>query len=348
MFNNANQFIAFQEQELQEDERFDKYLEVSNQGFDKKSRDEVLLDMCNELGYDEILGGRFFSVISEAEYLRGGELIKVVGFLRQVPEIIKLVNQLPRDKYQFGEKVEIFAKCCIDSKFTNFELIERICSNPFEILPYDRETRNELVSFILLLRHNLQDALVRYKTVDRQRETEDSFDEYKNYFDNLLSCHLKLHFISLDFSYLPDFIDEIELKQLESHLTKFHNNKRKNAMFNSLCGYITRINYSIKTKLHVRALFFFDGNQQCDLIDSVLAEKIGRYWIKTITKQTGTYSNRNASSEFQGLELGFIEKDDEVKRRAVLPMIRQLCMKDYQIIKPHGMPHKRLLNRGQI
>lgn len=311
-----------------------------------QTKETILHAFCQKMdGYE---GGSLINLVVTGEMTSEGALQYLVALLQHVPELMSLVNKLPREKYQFSETVEVFAKCCAEHPPSDFDSFEQLCFEPSRVTSGNSQARNELIRFLIALQEHLSESLYKYKMVDRNRETQESITEYTNYIDKLLLQHSRLNFIRLDFFYRSDLNKEIELEELEAHLTKLHNNRRKNAMFKELHGYITKIGYSIEKKLYVKVLFFFDGNLQNDISDEMLAAKIGGYWVKNITKRTGLCMNHNSTKVFQEHELGVIEKGDLTKRKHLINEIKELCMKDREIIKPHGMPHKRLLNKAQF
>lgn len=321
-------------------------LQKSIEFLETQTKDSILHTFCQKMeGYE---GGSLINLAVTGEMTSEGSLPFLVALLQHVPELMRLVNKLPREKYQFSDAVEVFAKCCAEHPPSDFDSFEQLCFEPGLVTSSNSQARNELICFLTALQAHLHQSLYRYRIVDRIRETEDSVTEYTNYIDDLFSQHSRLNCIRLDFCYRSDLDKEIELEELEAHLTKLHNNRRKNAMFKELHGYITKIGYSLEKKLYVKVLFFFDGNLQNDISNEMLAAKIGGYWVKNITKRTGLCFNHNSTKEFQEHGIGLIENGDLTKRKHLVNKIKELCAKDRQIIKPHGMPHKRLLNKGQL
>lgn len=266
--------------------------------------------------------------------------------LSVLPELITLVLELPRHQYRFNDTVEIFAVCCELYPFQNFDSLQRVCDNPRVYYPH---INHQLVSFLTELKTRLLDTRYRYQQTDTQRETCNQITEYRAYIDNLLAYHSRLVVIRIDLFYLKELDREVELEELELHLKTLHNNRRTNALFNGWCGYITKIEYGFERYLHVHAFFFFNGNVRQGRFDVNLAQEIGDYWHRVITKGDGWYFNCNAKkNDYKFSGIGEVEATDFVKREYLKTALEYLCKKNEQVIKPHNQPHKRLINKGQF
>lgn len=270
----------------------------------------------------------------------------ITPYLQYIPELITLVTALPRHRYRFNDTVEIFADCCELYPFQDIQSLQYVCHHPqANYSPIN----HQLIAFLTELKTRLSTPQYRYQLTDTQRETRKQITDYRDYIDNLLAYHSRLVVIRIDLFYLNDLAKEVELEDLERHLRQLHNNSRNNRLFDDLCGYITKIEYGFEKHFHVHAYFFFNGNVRQGRFDVQLAQEIGDYWHRVITKGDGWYFNCNAKkNDYQHNGIGEVQARDNVKREYLKTAIEYLCKKDEQIIKPHHQPHKRLISRGKL
>ncbi|MCD4499672.1 inovirus-type Gp2 protein [Chromobacterium vaccinii] len=103
-----------------------------------------------------------------------------------------------------------------------------------------------------------------------------------------------------------------EEHQLSCSFIEFHeyknrlwNNRRHNKIFQHCIGWIWKIEYTQKCNYHCHCLLFYDA----DIVrsDIYYGNKIGRYWVKNITEEKGTYHNCNRHKErYKHLGIGKI------------------------------------------
>jgi len=80
-----------------------------------------------------------------------------------------------------------------------------------------------------------------------------------------------------------------------------------------------------------------------------LAEEIGDYWIETITKSRGDYSNANTdhNNKLGKLGVGIINRNEADLIENLKFVIKYFCKID-QFIRPKVDPKVRLLRRGNL
>ncbi|AXV71077.1 hypothetical protein CJO74_14370 [Ralstonia solanacearum] len=112
------------------------------------------------------------------------------------------------------------------------------------------------------------------------------------------------------------------------------NMRAKPSIFRSMVGYVWRIEWS-HTGYYLRTVFLFDG--AAPMADIWLGERIGQYWVKSITKSQGTFRNLNmCSTKFAGV--GKIDHLDTTKRMDLVQVVRRLARRDrYVCVMPQGI-----------
>lgn len=132
----------------------------------------------------------------------------------------------------------------------------------------------------------------------------------------------------------------------------FANMKGKPSLFQHLLGYVSRIECSPMAGHHLHLVLFFNGAKVEQL--EWLAQQIGEYWVKQITKGRGRFHNCNLAwnENHPDYGIGMISHDDHAKRAnlrgKVLPY---LCKPDQSV---EVLPYKgcnvfaaEVLHRGK-
>ena len=106
-----------------------------------------------------------------------------------------------------------------------------------------------------------------------------------------------------------------EVQRDREHL--FASMKGRPTLFGHLVGYIWRIDFTPHAGYHLRLALFFDGAHVEDHV--ALAEQIGEYWVRKITKGCGRFFNCNRlwSNELLHYAPGLIHSFEQAKRVAL-------------------------------
>ena len=264
--------------------------------------------------------------------------------LKDLPCYVEKISQYPFDDYRFSPSIEAFITalkhCGLPLSHSQFNML---CVAPYykkfsSCKPY-------LMDLLSTFQSALQSSEVKLKRIAQQNEAQRNCEELAQYIDQIFSQHSTLLIIRIDLSFLKQL--DITLDKLEADLKHFHSNKRYHPLLKEMLGYITKIEYGIDKKLHIHALFIFNGNDYCK--DVSIAQVIGDYWINTITVGHGIYFNCNHNKDkYTKLGIGAIKHDDTEKRNNLIDAISYLCKKSTQVIKPHHAPMTKLLRRGQF
>jgi hypothetical protein len=270
------------------------------------------------------------------------EISNIDKHLQSLPELMLLTRTLPRHKYRFSETLELFLACCYDYQ----HLVDHLIDNPKSL--YEPNVAKELLAFLNAIKHCLCSPQYTLKTKTINREAQSNFLECAHYVDDLFSIWSKLVVIRLDLGYESHINADIE--DFKHDFNKLYTNARHNRIFNHLCGYILKIEYGLKKKLHTHLILFFNGHKRKGSSDVFLAEKIGEYWNDEITKGRGWYWNCNDDKEkkYRFVGIGLVQASDMTKRKNLLKTVEYLCKKKIQVIKPISNPRMKSIRKGQI
>lgn len=138
-----------------------------------------------------------------------------------------------------------------------------------------------------------------------------------------------------DFLYRNDGGKQPTVEQVAKDLAKLLNNRRHNAIFCHLVGYVWKIEVGLLRGPHIHCIFLFDGNfVQKDDHHSL---EIGRYWEEVITEKRGTFEACNAKKRrYRDLGIGMIHVTD-VDKLMVLGKIIDYLSKTTQAMRSPGV-----------
>ena len=121
----------------------------------------------------------------------------------------------------------------------------------------------------------------------------------------------------MDLSYLVQFDEQnnrtrhlVTFEEVKADLYRLLSNKRHNAMFKHLVGYVWKLEYGDMKGHHYHLLLFFKGSEVNG--DFKKGREIGEYWRDVITKGRGYYFNCNGKkNDYAHLGIGMIHADKE-------------------------------------
>ena len=265
--------------------------------------------------------------------------------LKQLPYFIEQISQYPFEHYRFSPSIDAFITALKQCGLPlNHSHLNKLCVAPYKCWQFSTHS-TYLMDLLSTFQSALQSPEFKVTRIAQQKEAQRNCEELAQYIDKLFSDYAKLLVIRIDLSYHKHL--DVSLETLESDLKRFHSNKRHHSLLIQILGYITKIEYGIDKKLHVHALFLFNGNHYRQ--DIKIAQYIGEYWVNTIAaKDTGIYWNCNHNKEkYVKLGIGAIQHNDEEKRNNLIEAIHYLCKKTTQVIKPIDAPMTKLLRKGQ-
>ncbi len=286
------------------------------------------------------------------EYATTSLASKYFGLL---PDFIDIVNMLS-PRYYYSERVNAFTKCCHSMGLLSepIKWSKNIYVNPKIIYPRlngasAAEIFNTLVKNI---RSEWKINKFQSKVNARERDARQRHNEYCQYVDSLFEDCARLVVLRVDFFYKKQHSNDINVSDITKDLNHLLENKRCNSIFQSMKGHIAKLEHGIEKGVHWHVIFFFDGSKRNGYSHIHLAEKIGDYWVKVITKGLGDYWNVNhKANHYSNLGrrgIGVINwNDTDLRRNLNYYVVGYLC-KVSQFIRPKFGPKVRLLRRGNF
>ncbi|MBC3874882.1 YagK/YfjJ domain-containing protein [Undibacterium flavidum] len=225
--------------------------------------------------------------------------------------------------FHYSEQVELF-----------FRLI-KLQANRFSTVhdqkPYRENIDNYFeffIDFVEIVRTELKGEEFRSLFYARTRKVANNFRSTETYVKKILATHDTVRVFRIDL-----FASEIGsqskpvLKQAQSYLGKFFRNWRHNKLFESIVGYIWKLEYSPLKGFYFHCVFFVSTIEVTD--DCISVEKIGQYWVEQITKNQSEYFDcaKGIVEERKG-GIGILCKDEPEKTQNLLSGIYYLFEKD--------------------
>lgn len=274
-------------------------------------------------------------------------------YFQLMPDFFGIVNMLS-PRYDYSERVNAFIKCSRSMGL----LSERFRWNNIYYDPkitypqFNGDSAAEIFNTLVKnIRNEWKINKLQAKVNARKTDASERHDEYCQYVGSLFDNSARLVVIRLDVFYKKQHSNDMSVSDITKDLNHMIENKRGNSIFNSMKGYIAKLEHGIEKGVHCHAIFFFDGSKRNGCSHIHLAEEIGEYWVKVITKGLGDYWNVNhKANHYSGLGrrgIGVINWNDTDLRRNLNYVIGYLCKVD-QFIRPKFGPKVRLLRRGNF
>lgn len=252
----------------------------------------------------------------------------------QIPEFLKVVATLPPQN-EYSEHVEVFIACCREMGLFG-QMLEWSNLQEAPCQTYPKLNGASAAELFNTLVAKLRERCLAEQTkarVRRQRSEADALaEEYANYADALRSKARRLVVLRIDLEYRKEYRDQMSVVEALADLNHLFNNQRNNSLFKGKLGFIAKLEYGALKALHFHLILFFDGAIKDGRIDVYLAQKIGEYWVKVITKGRGNYWNVNANKQQYKqkgiLGIGLIHDDeygDALFKNLKHRIIRYMC-----------------------
>ena len=198
-------------------------------------------------------------------------------------------------------------------------------------IPILENMANIFNDFILNIRKELSSKSFKISKNNYFHQLRENYKNLINYIDKLFELHDTLLVIRLDMGYInyscPVINERIIERQQEAKddFKLFLKNKASNSLFKHLVGYVWKLEFSAHKGFYYRILFFYQDNKKHN--DVFLADKIGEYWINSVTKENiktekntiinkkGCYFNSNShKKDYRSIGIGLINQNDCSKR----------------------------------
>lgn len=273
-------------------------------------------------------------------------------YFRKLPGFLKVVGMLS-DKYRYSEHINVFIEVCDSLGIREMLLAWRdMWDSPLITYPSlngnnGAELFNEVV---IRIRRDWVEKGHKEKWRRRRSETLLLCHDYQRYVDAWFDKHALIVVKRLDLNYKKENWGESTLEGAIRDLNHLCNNFRCNQIFKGMKGYIAKVEFGLGKGVHIHMIFLFDTSVQQARNHVFHTQKIGEYWVNTITKGRGEYWNCNANADdFERLGrrgIGSIHATDTARRNNLSNfVVRYLCKPD-QFIRPNCNSSQRLIRRG--
>lgn len=262
---------------------------------------------------------------------------KVALALRSgINRYLEVTAKLPRE-YDFGGYLEAFMTCCQNLG---------IGQSSFSVTD---QTVDQLINEV---RRYCRTDVFRETVRIERREADTRLKEYIQYIDGLFDMNDRIIVLRLDLGYRKAHSGSVTLDIALEDMNRLLRNRRANQLFNGNIGYVIKTEFGIDRRIHFHTLFFFNGSHRQGNAHVRLAQQIGEYWCKTITKGWGDYwsCNRQVKDfEQKGrCGIGLIRwSDTNLRQNLQKYVLAYLCKADQAFRSRHRMK-SRMMRRGAL
>lgn len=166
-----------------------------------------------------------------------------------------------------------------------------------------------------------------------------------NYIDAIVQTKSRIDVVRVDLSYKKDYRDQITLEKFDSDINRLYSNQRSNSLYSNIVGYINKLEQGENNHLHAHVIFFIDGQRSKAQTATKIANGIGDYWDKVITKGKGCHYNCNMG-QYRKDGLGRIEYSDTIKIQTLKENVLPYFCKDEQSVFTSSDKNIKALRRG--
>ncbi len=272
-------------------------------------------------------------------------------YFHRLPVFITTIGMLS-SKYRYSEHIEAFNDAWISLHLHDLGMIWRdIWSTSMARHPSGRSFGEIFNAIVEKLRHTWTQNGYRERFRRRVYESNRRTQQYKNYINAWFEKQATINFCRIDLYYRKELWNDITFEKLSTDLDHLCANFRCNTIFRGLRGYIAKIEYGLGKGPHIHMIFLFDTEAKQGRCHIFHTQKIGEYWVKTITKKSGEYWNCNAkASQYERLGtlgIGPIHVSDKKRRHNLSEIVIPYLCKTDQFVRPEFAPRNRLMRRGK-
>lgn len=186
---------------------------------------------------------------------------------------------------------------------------------------------NHLNGFVENLRQEVKSARFQSKLNSYHRSSNKNYKELMSYVEALFERYSRLLVLRVDLSYSKEN-SSVTLAEAKRDRERLFQNSRSNNLFNSMVGYIWKLEHGPEKGFHYHVMFFFDGAKVRE--DVTLGMRIGQYWMDVITKGRGLYFNCNADKrKYIKCGIGMLNYFDETLREGLREAVVYLAKTDF-------------------
>lgn len=204
------------------------------------------------------------------------------------------------------------------------------------------ESVNTLIDRLV---HRVRSKNFRRHVAKRLFAAHENFRRGQMLIDRLFDRHSKLNVIRIDLGYRRDHSPS--LAQVKSDFSRLMNNYRRNSAFDTVLGFIWRLEWAPQTGYHFHLLIFLDGSRT--LRDAFAAHRFGLYWEVSITEGRGRHHNCNfAKDKYRRLGIGMTSHADTEKRGVLVHDVLSYLTKLEELARPRLPSGPRTFGTSQL
>lgn len=248
-----------------------------------------------------------------------------------------------RQQYEVSEQVRIFLEAEDELDLA----VEGPLLNPLqECLSRPNMLVGELANkFLELIRAKACRRNFRRRLARRRFAVEENYRRGLMLINGLFERYARLNVIRIDLNYRQDCKPDID--QAKADLTRLLNNARSNSIFDSVVGYIWRLEWGFGSGYHWHVIFFMDGSKTRS--DYFAGKQIGEYWENVVTEGRGRHHNCNThKNDYRRLGIGMISHADESMRDVLVNTVLRYLAKLDELVRPTKLKGVRTFGTSQL
>lgn len=276
-------------------------------------------------------------------------------YFSMLPDFVKVINWLS-DRYTYCEQIEVFISTCRALNVLDPALFERM--NWWKVAAHignipDEEAKQLFNQICERIRNDWVKEGYKARYAQRKSDAKKCFKEYSEYPLRLFEGCAGMVLLRVDLGYRKEISHQVTLEDLQADIKHLLANKRGAKVFRFIKGYIVKLEYGIDKGVHAHFLIFLDGSKRKGSSHVYLAQMVGEYWVKVITRGRGAYWNCNAEADnYERLNRRGIGKIHRSEGKLISNLqnhvIAYLCKMDQFIRPKHRKEKMRLIHRGQV
>lgn len=271
-------------------------------------------------------------------------------YFKKIPGFIKAIGMLSSD-YRYSEHIDAFKDACAAQDLLNAELVWcDLWHSPTSLVHNEMTGGDSFNALVETVRRDWVQQGHKERFRRRVRESYRLCREYQGYVGAWFNKLATLIVMRVDLSYEKKYWHDIKLNDVVADLDHLCANFRCNKIFRGLRGYIAKIEYGLGKGFHIHMIFLFDTEDKQARNHVFHTQKIGEYWVQTLTKGRGDYWNCNAKApEYEALGrrgIGPIHVSNLELRSNLSEFVVGYLCKTGQFIRPKLGQQTRLIRRG--
>lgn len=276
-------------------------------------------------------------------------------YFSQLPEFIRQTRALS-SRYVYNERltilIEIFAGLGLDPMIVGWGIAN--AAHRVFIPAFGQRSAAHIFNTVVAdLRRRCKAKPVQEKMRSRQRAATKLHGSCGQYCNQLIDKYKRLLVLRLEFYYQSDIAHNIHIEVAQHDIERFLTNRRSNALFKDLVGYIVKTEYGVSKGIHHHVLLMFDGYKKNPLYQTHYGQQFCKYWENKIAPERGEAWNLNNARNLKKfgmlstLGIGDIRASDALLRHNLTERVLGYLCKNDQYFRPAAGSDFRRLRKGQ-